>query len=117
MRHFSKKWQFNGYGAYGFLDEKFKYGMGGKYIADRKKWTTFSVNYRNDVDQFGVQVNPLTDVSEESAFLALTQIGNLVRPFRYERTQFEFARQFSRSFSAAAILKNQSYQPLFPFQV
>ena len=114
--HFSKKWQFNGYGAYGFLDEKFKYGMGGKYIADRKKWTTFSVNYRNDVDQFGVQVNPLTDVSEESAFLALTQIGNLVRPFRYERVQFEFARQFSRSFSAAAILKNQSYQPLFPFR-
>ncbi len=114
--NFSRKWQFNGYGAYGFLDEQFKYGMGAKYIADRKKWTTFSVNYRNDVDQFGVQVNPLTDVSEESAFLALTQIGNLVRPFRYDRTQFEFARQFSRSFSGATILKNQSYQPLFPFR-
>ena len=113
---FSKKWQFNGFGAYGFLDERWKYGVGVKYIADRQKWTTLSLNYRNDVDQFGVQVSPLTDVSEESAFIALTQIGNLVRPFRYDRTQFEFARQFSRSFSGALQLKNQSYQPLFPFR-
>lgn len=114
--NFSRKWQFNGFGAYGFLDEKWKYGFGAKYIADRQRWTTLSLNYRKDVDQFGVQVSPLTDVSEESAFIALTQIGNLVRPFRYERTQFEFARQFSRSFSGALQLKNQSYQPLFPFR-
>jgi hypothetical protein len=114
--NFSRKWQFNGFGAYGFLDEKVKYGLGAKFIADRKDWTTLTINYRKDVDQFGIQVNPLTDVSEESAFLALTQIGNLVRPFRYERTQFEFARQFSRSFSGAMIFKNQSYQPLFPFR-
>lgn len=113
---FSKKWQFNGFGAYGFTDEQFKYGLGAKYILDRERWTTLTLNYRKDVDQFGVQVNPLTDVSEESAFIALTQIGNLVRPFRYERTQFEFARQFSRSFSGALQLKSQLYQPLFPFR-
>jgi hypothetical protein len=114
--HFSRKWQFNGFAAYGFGDERWKYGLGAKYIVDRKKWTTLTLNYRTDVDQFGVQVSPLTDVSEESAFIALTQIGNLVRPFRYERTQFEFARQFSRSFSGALQLKNQAYQPLFPFR-
>jgi len=114
--HFSRKWQFNGYAAYGFGDEQWKYGLGAKYIVDRQKWTTLTLNYRTDVDQFGIQVSPLTDVSEESAFIALTQIGNLVRPFRYERTQFEFARQFSRSFSGALQLKNQAYQPLFPFR-
>ncbi len=113
---FSKKWQFNAFGAYGFLDEQWKYGLGAKYIIDRDKWTTVTLNYRKDVDQFGVQVNPLTDVSEESAFIALTQIGNLVRPFRYEKMQFEFARQFSRSFSGALQLKNQNYNPLFPFR-
>lgn len=113
---FSRKWQFNGYGAYGFLDEQWKYGFGAKYIADRKKWTTVNLSHRRDVDQFGIQINPLTDVSEESAFVALTQIGNLIRPFRYDRTQFDFSRQFSRSFSGAAILKHQAYQPLFPFR-
>lgn len=114
--NFSRKWQFNGYVAYGLLDEKWKYGAGAKYIANRKKWTTFTASYRKDVDQFGIQVNPLTNVDEGSAFLALTQIGSLIRPFRYDKTQFEFTRQFTRPFSGSLVLKNQAYQPLFPFR-
>lgn len=114
--HFSKKWQFNGYTAYGFDDEQFKFGLGVNWIADRTNWTVFDLNYRKDVDQFGIQPDPLTDIDGGSAFLALTQLGNLVRPFRYEGYQFGAFRQFSRAFSARIQLNNKTYQPEFGFR-
>lgn len=114
--NFSRKWQLNGYGAYGFKDERFKYGFGASVILDREKWTRMSLSYRNDIDQFGIQVDPLTSLSDGTAFVALTQLGNLVRPFRYERYQFDVSRQFSRAFSASLQLKNQSYNPQFGFR-
>ncbi len=114
--NFSRKWQLNGYTAYGFKDERFKYGMGVNVILDRDKWTTLTASYRNDVDQFGIQPDPVTALADGSAFLALTQLGNLVRPFRYQRYQLEGTRQFSRSFSAALQLKKQDFNPQFNFR-
>lgn len=114
--NFSRKWQFNGYGAYGFTDEKFKYGLGANVILNREKWTTITASYRNDIDQFGVQLDPITASLDGSAFLALTQLGNLVRPFRYERYEVDGFRQFSRSFSAGLQLKKQNFNPLFDFR-
>lgn len=114
--NFSRKWQFNGYTAYGFKDERIKYGFGANVILDRDKWTTLTASYRNDVDQFGIQPDPVTSVSDGSAFLALTQIGNLIRPFRYQRYQLEASRQFSRSFSASVQLKKQNFNPEFNFR-
>lgn len=114
--NFSRKWQFNGYLAYGFEDKKYKYGLGATLIADRKNWTTFNVNYRNDLDQFGIQPDVLTDLDDASAFVALTQLGNLIRPFRYEGTEFNAFRQFSRAFSASIQLNNKTFRPQFPFR-
>lgn len=114
--YFSRKWQLNGYGAYGFGDQRFKYGLGTKYIVDRKKWTTLNLSYRNDVDQFGLQPDASVNIDEGTAFFALTQLGNLIRPFRYERFQFDAFRQFSRSFSASIQLRRQDYNPEFPFR-
>lgn len=114
--YFSTKWQLNGYGAYGFEDEKFKYGFGVKHIVDRKKWTTLNLSYRNDLDQFGLQPDASVNLDEGTAFFALTQLGNLIRPFRYERFQFDAFRQFSRAFSANLQLRRQDYHPEFPFR-
>ena len=113
---FSTKWQFNGFTAYGLRDRIFKYGGGAQLIADRDNWTTFNFNYRNDIDQFGIQPDALTDLSDGTAFIALTQLGNLVRPFRYERVQFEASRQFSRAFSASLRLRRQDFNPQFEFR-
>lgn len=114
--HFSLNWQLNGYAAYGFKDEQFKYGLGAKWIANRKDWTVFDVQYRKDVDQYGIQPDALTDIESGAAFLALTQLGNLVRPFRYEGYQFGAFRQFSRAFSASLRLNYKEFQPEFPFR-
>ena len=114
--NFSRKWQFNGYTAYGFNDRRFKYGLGGRVILDRKKWTTLGLNYRNDIEQLGIQVNSLTNLDDGSAFLALVQLGVLVRPFNYRRFQLDFAHQASQAFSFSVRLRNQDFNPLFPFR-
>lgn len=114
--YFSLNWQFNGYVAYGFDDEQFKYGAGAKWIANRKDWTVFDVSYRKDVDQYGIQPDALTDIESGQAFLALTQLGDLIRPFRYEGYQFGAFRQFSRAFSASLRLNHRDFQPEFPFR-
>lgn len=114
--NFSRKWQFNGYTAYGFDDERFKYGFGAQLIVDRKKWTTLSLNYRNDLDQLGIQINGLTNLDDGSAFLALTQLGDLVRPFRYERYQFDLTHQASKAFSFGLRVRKQDYNPEFNFR-
>jgi hypothetical protein len=114
--NFSRKWQFNGYTAYGFNDERFKYGAGVQMIANRQKWTTLSFNYRNDIDQLGIQVSSLTDLDDGSAFLALVQLGNLVRPFRYERYQFDFTHQASKAFSFGLRVRKQDFHPEFDFR-
>lgn len=114
--NFSRKWQLNGYTAYGFDDRNFKYGMGARVILNRKKWTTLGINYRNDIDQLGIQLNSLTNLDDGSAFIALTQLGQLVRPFHYQRYQLDFAHQASKAFSFNLRLRNQDYNPLFPFR-
>lgn len=111
--HFSLKWQFNGYLAYGFDDKKFKYGLGVTHILSRKKWTTASLNYRKDIDQLGLQPDGITDIDNANAFVALTQLGNLIRPFAYERVQLDFTSQVSKPFSFSIRLKNQDFTPLF----
>ncbi|MFT6053554.1 MAG: hypothetical protein ACJAS3_000751 [Roseivirga sp.] len=111
--HFSLKWQFNGYLAYGFDDKKFKYGLGVTHIISRKKWTTVSLNYQKDIDQLGLQSGGITDIDNANAFVALTQLGNLIRPFAYERYQLDFTSQISRPFSFSFRFKNQDFTPLF----
>jgi len=114
--HFSLRWQFEGYVAYGFEDEKFKYGLGATWIANRKKWTTLSIGYRQDIDQMGIQPDPLNGFQDGLAFVALTRLGDLVRPFQYERYQFDYFRQASKAFSFNITLRNQRVTPKFPFE-
>lgn len=111
--HFSLRWQLNGYLAYGFKDRNFKYGFGATHFISRKKWTTLSLNYRSDIDQLGLQPDGITDFDDANAFVALTQLGNLIRPFSYERTQLDFTSQVSKPFSLSLRLKNQKFTPRF----
>ncbi len=56
------RWRFEGYGAYGFKDQKFKYGLSGKYLIDRKLRLTIIAGYRNDVEQLGASLTNTNDV-------------------------------------------------------
>lgn len=42
------------YGAYGYQDEAFKYGFYADYVLNRKKWSKFGLDIKNDVELIGI---------------------------------------------------------------
>ena len=55
-------WRLEGYTAYGFKDEKFKYGISGKWMVDKKNRIILSGGNRRDVEQIGASLTTTNDV-------------------------------------------------------
>jgi hypothetical protein len=55
-------WRIEGYGAYGFKDHKFKHGLAGKFLLDRKSRLILSGGNRRDIEQLGVSLTATNDV-------------------------------------------------------
>ncbi|GLB51088.1 membrane protein [Neptunitalea chrysea] len=56
------KWRIEGYTAYGFKDNQFKYGISGKILLDRKNRLIISAGNRRDIEQIGVSLTSTNDV-------------------------------------------------------
>lgn len=56
------KWRLQGFLAYGFGDDKFKYGLSGKWLIDPKMRLIISGGNRRDVEQLGASLTNTTDV-------------------------------------------------------
>ena len=56
------KWRIQGYTAYGFRDNQFKYGISGRWMVNPKKRLILSVGNRRDVEQMGVSLTTSNDV-------------------------------------------------------
>ncbi|GAA4268492.1 DUF5686 family protein [Hyunsoonleella aestuarii] len=55
-------WRVEGFLAYGFRDDKFKYGISGKWLLDKKNRLIISGGNRRDVEQIGASLTTSTDV-------------------------------------------------------
>jgi len=55
-------WRLQGYTAYGFRDNKFKYGVSGKWMIDKKSRIIISGGNRRDVEQIGASLTTTNDV-------------------------------------------------------
>jgi hypothetical protein len=55
-------WRVQGYGAYGFKDNVFKYGINAKYMIDRENRSIISFGNRRDVEQIGASLTTSNDV-------------------------------------------------------
>ena len=55
-------WRIQGYTAYGFKDDKFKYGFSGKWMVDKKNRLILSGGNRRDVEQIGASLTSTSDV-------------------------------------------------------
>ena len=56
------KWRIQGYTAYGFRDNQFKYGISGRWMVNPNKRLILSVGNRRDVEQMGVSLTTSNDV-------------------------------------------------------
>ena len=74
---FNDLWRLEGYGAYGFKDNQFKYGISGKVLLDRRSRLTLSGGNRRDIEQLGTNLTNSTDVLGRSlASSSLINVGN-----------------------------------------
>lgn len=55
-------WRIEGYTAYGFDDNKFKYGLSGKWMVDKKNRVILAGGNRRDIEQIGVSLTATNDV-------------------------------------------------------
>lgn len=55
-------WRIQGYTAYGFKDNKFKYGISGKWMIDKTNRIIISGGNRRDVEQIGASLTTTNDI-------------------------------------------------------
>ncbi|WP_395044588.1 DUF5686 family protein [Flavobacterium sp.] len=55
-------WRLQGYSAYGFKDDKVKYGISGKWMVNKKNRVILSGGNRRDVEQIGASLTTTNDV-------------------------------------------------------
>jgi hypothetical protein len=55
-------WRLQGYLAYGFKDEKFKYGFTGKWMIEPKKRIIVTAGNRRDIEQIGASLTTTNDI-------------------------------------------------------
>ena len=109
---FSKHFSLWGYGAYGTVDQKYKYGFGGRAIADRKRWTEIGAFHIHDIGQLAYSLeaivkNPLLEAFSRWAFYR--------RPYFSDYSAFFVSREFKSGFSGRIAITRQSFEPLFNF--
>lgn len=69
-------WRLEGFGAYGLGDDRFKYGISGKWLLDRRSRLTVFGGNRRDVEQTGASLTTSNDVlGRNLASSALFSVG------------------------------------------
>ena len=109
---FSRKWIFNGYGAYGTRDKEFKYGAGMDYILSRKPWTMAGISYSKDLERLGVSSET---IGPNTLFGAFSRFGAFRRPYWQEDVSAYFKREIVKGLTGSVQLKHRDFIPLFPF--
>lgn len=84
-------WRLQGYTAYGFDDNKFKYGFSGKWMIDKENRIILSGGNRRDVEQIGASLTTTNDVLGRSyASSALFTTGSNGKLTNINLSNFSF---------------------------
>lgn len=119
-RFFSERWYYNGYVAYGFSDEKFKYGGGVEYVFPVKRWTTLGAYFKNDYDILSVtnaSAAPIYNFGSggSNAFAALNMGSSLARINQTIDYRGVLTKQLNRDWTIRVGANNTYFKPLGNF--
>ncbi|MEL6811968.1 MAG: DUF5686 family protein [Bacteroidota bacterium] len=93
-------WRLEVFGAYGFRDQRFKYGISGKWLLDRKTRLTVFGGNRKDVEQTGASLTSSTDVlGRNLASSALISVGANDRLTRLNLSTAGFSIEPAKNFN------------------
>lgn len=111
---FSRKIEINGYGAYGFMDERFKYGAGLKYISSRIPWTEIGYRHQNDLRQVAFLDNNDFNSSLFDAFIRWGNISNN-KPIDIISDEVYMQRDIFKFFTQRVRLRHRYMNARFDF--
>jgi len=108
---FSRKLVFDGYLAYGTLDEQFKYKAGLKYILTRNNWTEFGGYHKYDISQIAIS----EDGEEYPAlFVAGTYFGDMAsrKPYMRRESYAYIQSEIIKGVQQKVAFKTYNFTPL-----
>ncbi len=112
----SKKFLVGAYGAYGFDDKRWKYGVDFEYVFSTKPWTTIQLSYLNDYFPTPNFSKTFSIGGEGIATSYFARRGGI--PFKLldvEHFSAAFFREFKSGFSFKVGALQQHYRPTFNF--
>jgi len=115
---FSENYQVRAHIAYGTLDQKIKYSLGGDYIFSKKHWTTLGASFKDDYDILGVTDNKgslIQKSATSNVFAAFSFLSPRARINRTVDSRINFVIQPTRDWTFHAVIQNTYFEPLFTF--
>lgn len=92
---FSKRVEFHGYGAYGIKDNRWKYGLGGRWKTVNTPRGMMYLDYYNDYEQLGNSPDQKSTASITNSLLSRTVINRLTS---VERMVFKYEQDLYKGF-------------------
>ena len=93
---FSTNLMLSAYGAYGFKDEKFKYGLGALYLFNKNPRRGVTAEIKHDYEKLGQSINALTEDNIMSTILARTKNIHLLL---VDEMRGEYEHEYFNGFS------------------
>lgn len=109
--NFSRKWTLRGYGAYGTLDEMFKYKAEAEYIFSRRPWTVGGISRTHDVEQVAIFNDDVVNSPIFDIFVRYGQISRR-RPFISQVNKIWFKTDIYPGVSTKLTLRNRDFDPV-----
>ena len=105
---FSTNLMLSAYGAYGFKDEKIKYGFGFLYLFNKNPRRGISAELKHDYEKLGQSINALTEDNIMSTILARTKNIHLLL---VDKLKAEYEHEYFNGFSNTVGAKYQKITP------
>ncbi|WP_080239215.1 DUF5686 and carboxypeptidase-like regulatory domain-containing protein [Spirosoma rigui] len=110
--HFSRTWIIRGYGAYGTLDRRFKYGLELDYMLSRRRWTLLGTRISSDLERLGLTPEL---IGGNRMFYALSRFGRYRGAFNNHQREVFLRTEPVKGILITTTLGRRTFQPLFPF--
>ncbi len=115
---FSKDWCLRAYTAYGFNDEKWKFGAGVTRVLSHARWTTLSAYYKQDYEVMGVLDATNVQLHNTPASNLFTSFSFFSANARLNATvdyRLQLLTNPRRNFTFKVTLQNTYYNPVGSF--
>ncbi|MBT5402679.1 MAG: carboxypeptidase-like regulatory domain-containing protein [Crocinitomicaceae bacterium] len=106
---FSEKVELSGYGAYGLLDKKWKYGAGTRLFITKEPRRVIQLVYKSDIEQLGLSQNAFRTDNVLSSFLRRNPMNKLSN---IDEFRCSYMREWFDGFSSTLMFRRSQFGPL-----